>query len=278
MSRFSENRLADAIMERMDETTIGRRRTAKYTVIATFFGGLIGNFFFSKIEVAAFLWTVTLYALADLLLSTGKLTTIGRSIRIPLNVVIVCILWFLSYPTVHEQYRVQHAALTSGVLRARSDGKDHSGNPIVVEFGEHGTTIGFPSGKNAGGFGFPKDNFLLSRVGNQILLSTTVRDRQDNLIVEIRDNHWRVSKSETNCWDKNYTDDSLEVKDGRGRVVLQVRILPDRIQVQGEWPTTDNTVTQIGKYSKENGITPRFKYPSSEYWGEIDPDSGYDKE
>jgi hypothetical protein len=76
-------------------------------------------------------------------------------------------------------------------------------------------------------------------------------------------------------WDKNYTDDSLEVKDGRGRVVLQVRMLPDRVEFQAEYPDGDTGLLEDGFYSKEDGITPMFKYPSSDYWRDFDPSSGY---
>jgi hypothetical protein len=112
-------------------------------------------------------------------------------------------------------------------------------------------------------------------VGNEIKFSTTVRDSRQNLIVEITDNRWRVSPEKANCWDKNYTKDSLEVKDGRGRVVLQVRLFPDRVQFQVEWPQVGGGVVWDNKSSKETGIVPRFKYPSEDYWGELDHDSGY---
>jgi len=79
----------------------------------------------------------------------------------------------------------------------------------------------------------------------------------------------------SSCWDKNYADDLLEVKDGRGRVVLQIRLLPDVVQLQVEWADRNFTVMEDRKYTEEDGITPVFKYPSDEHWGELDPDSGY---
>jgi hypothetical protein len=280
MSRFSEKRVAGDIVSAMEAKSSPRRRRELAIICATFAGGLIGNFYFNKIEVASALWTVTLLAVADLLLSFVTKFSIRWVFRIVLDFFLVGVMWAGSYPLVYNQYRSQHAALTSGVLRARPDGKDHSKEEPILQLGETGVSFIW-TGKSNSLISNDYDKIKIVRVGNEIKLSVTVRDRFDNLIVEIVDNVWRVSKSETDCWDKNYTDDSLEVKDGRGRVVLQVRLLPDRVQMQVEWPTQggrymDNVIHQ-GKpfYTPEEGIRPRFQYPSSEHWGELDPNSGY---
>ncbi len=119
------------------------------------------------------------------------------------------------------------------------------------------------------------DKILTKRIGSNLFLTTTARDDQKNTIVEITANHWRVSNLSNVSWDHNYTKDSLEVMDGRGRVVLQVRIFPDRVQLQEEWQWNSGTpnggIFQNGKYSEKNGIKPMFKYPSKQYWGEFEP-------
>jgi len=120
-------------------------------------------------------------------------------------------------------------------------------------------------------FGMSFDVVNVKRVNNQLLLSTTVRDQAGNLVVQIVENRWTVSPVKTNCWDKNYTQDSLEVKDGRGRVVLQVRVLPHTLQIQGEWPLPGGNHTLVAEndqYTDLEGIVPRFRYPSEEHWGE----------
>jgi hypothetical protein len=64
--------------------------------------------------------------------------------------------------------------------------------------------------------------------------------------------------SNASCWDKNYTDDSLEVKDGHGRVVLQVKLLPNIVQIQEEWQWNPGTPSGglflQGKYDDKTGI------------------------
>lgn len=276
MSRFSEKRTAEYFVSLLGENTSLRKRRGVLVAIATLFGGLIGNFYFNRIDVAACLWTLTLLALADLLLSVGKLSSISGWLRYPLDITIVGVVWTLTFPIVRVQYGIQHAALNYGVLHPVSDGQDHSKDPPLLQVGTTGAVIAWRGKPGDPMIHMPNDKIKIYRDGNEIKFSTTVRDQAGNLIVEIVDNHWRVSTSENNCWDKNYNKDSLEVKDGRGRVVLQVRILPKIVQLQVEYPQRGNILLlQDDKYSTEDGIKPRFKYPSREYWAQLDLDSGY---
>jgi hypothetical protein len=79
--------------------------------------------------------------------------------------------------------------------------------------------------------------------------------------------------------------------DGGGHVVLQVRILSDRLQLRGEWrnrfgktieigPCRDKGVVQnfdctlvfgpaLPEAQNETFIEPLFEYPSSEHLGEL---------
>jgi hypothetical protein len=90
-------------------------------------------------------------------------------------------------------------------------------------------------------------------------------------------------------WDRNYTDDALEVKNTGGRVVLQVRVLSDRIQLQGEWWSKDGfgvrfvkipdpvtgamgggiTKLSIAINPDEPHIDPIFEYPSDSHFGQL---------
>jgi len=269
VSRVSEKRLASDLAQVVRKEGQTRRRRDVAVIVFTFFGGLIGNFVFNKIEWAAFLWTVSLIALSDLVVSFWKLSALRGFWRFLVVLLIAALLWWPSYPFVWNQYRVQHAALTSGVLRARSDSRDHSQEIPKFQIGSNGIVLGFKSSVNTQ-VKTPADKIRIIRNGNQLKFSTTVRDKEGNLIVEIVDNAWRVSPSTANCWDKNYTDDALEVKDGRGRVVLQVKLLPDRVQLQVEWPNMGDSSMVGANYSQEDGIKPMFKYPSNEHWGELD--------
>jgi hypothetical protein len=57
--------------------------------------------------------------------------------------------------------------------------------------------------------------------------------------------------SSPSSWDRNYTDDALEVIGPDGRVMLQIRVLPDRIQIQGEWWDEGGSGIRIGTKGKD---------------------------
>jgi len=149
-----------------------------------------------------------------------------------------------------------------------------------------------PQSKTALVWGGPPDSPMFSISTNNlqvkqndagdVIINTTVTDRNGNLIVEIINNEWRVSNE---AWEKNYTKNALEVKDSRGRIVLQVRLFTSSIELQGEWWDEDGNGARIveapekstGAYfikmSKqyhpdEPAIKEIFKYPSRNYFGQ----------
>jgi hypothetical protein len=89
------------------------------------------------------------------------------------------------------------------------------------------------------GFKFGQFNLLeTSKIVVQVVdgvskISTDIRDESGERVAEIRQNEWSLKPEKT--WDRNYNDDSLEIINPKGRVVLQVRVLPNTIQIQGEW-------------------------------------------
>jgi hypothetical protein len=133
-------------------------------------------------------------------------------------------------------------------------------------------------------FEFFRDSIVKLEPGKRgPIVSTVVRDRFGNKVVEIEKNHWRVYPPY--CSDKNYTDSALEVLDNSGHVLLQLRIFPYYVLVNGEWwdneghgrrivpvPEGGALVIPLGPMVQHNEllIKPVFKYPSSEHWGEFD--------
>jgi hypothetical protein len=133
-----------------------------------------------------------------------------------------------------------------------------------------------------------KNSSLKVEVENgKLLVSTQIRNAAGNLIAEIVRNEW---KSFPAAWDRNYDDDTFEVRNEKGNIVLQIRALPDRIQLQGEWPSEGGQTIRlvdskrpnaplgsrglIARYSgaddsKIPKIEPLFKYPSERHLGEL---------
>jgi hypothetical protein len=99
----------------------------------------------------------------------------------------------------------------------------------MVQIGRGTTFVMTPDGVSDI-FPFFKDSGVKVETGKiGPLLTTTIRDRNGNLVAEITRNHWRVYPQY--CADKNYSKDALEVRDSAGHVVLQVKILPATVQI-----------------------------------------------
>jgi hypothetical protein len=126
-------------------------------------------------------------------------------------------------------------------------------------------------------------------IKGMVKVSTQIKDQRGYLIAELVRNEWKAAPP-PQTWDKNYSQDSLEVIDPRGNVVLQVTALEDRIRLQGEWWGTDGTGTRLVKSqdpSRPGGfiimlgpkhkpgplgdsqIVTMFKYPSELHLGEL---------
>ena len=148
----------------------------------------------------------------------------------------------------------------------------------------------------AGPFGtllFPaltEAQFKVESISGKVKVSARIVDDNSNLVVEIIRNEWRVAPP-PQTWDRNYSDDALEVRDASGRIVLQVRALSDRIQLQGMWwvnlgpPNGVMRMTIWQGINPNNGaqmvlspknnveplpeISPIFVYPSELHAGEL---------
>jgi hypothetical protein len=137
-----------------------------------------------------------------------------------------------------------------------------------------------------------REQFLIETTNGQIKVSTRVTDAAGNLIVEIIRNEWKVSPP-PGTWDRNYNSNSLEVKDPKGHIILQVTIWPDMVQLQGawhlgpEWKPAGMEYVIVRADPSGNGaefgfypynpkpevewpeIKPLFKYPSERHLGEL---------
>jgi hypothetical protein len=78
-----------------------------------------------------------------------------------------------------------------------------------------------------------EDQFTIEMIDGQLKVSTAVRDEASNILAELQHNEWKVASPP--AWDRNYTADALEVKDAKGRIVLQVKVFKDVVQLQGVW-------------------------------------------
>lgn len=183
-----------------------------------------------------------------------------------------------TFPISHRQWREEKAAALTGEITAGSE-RSMEGAPPLVQIGENGgiLVLTYEGGQQMTMLRDAGLRIDMGKEGPEI--STPIRDRQGHLIADIERNHWTVAPNPA-CWDKNYTKNALEVKDGGGHVVFQAILLPDRVILQGEWNNEFGKGVRLNKSALsfwltpekdsqlEQEIKPIFKYPSSEHWGE----------
>lgn len=116
----------------------------------------------------------------------------------------------------------------------------------TMEIGTSGAKFEFGNQKDSVAFRFFDEDLTFETIGGRLYVSTNIRDENGKLIAELSRNEWTVAKP-PRSWDRNYDRDTLEVKNAAGRIALQVRLLPDRVQMQGEWFAPD-----AAKISKRN--------------------------
>lgn len=188
--------------------------------------------------------------------------------------------------------RDKEAAKTySGVLALKDEMLFAPSKQIYpkIEFGDSGAILMFTGQQGSPLFKFAEDNDITIEVeGGQVKVSTKIRDKKGHLIAEIQKNEWKVNPDKS--WDRNYSIDALEVKDPSGDIVLQVRLLKDRVQLQAKLYDATGNGIGFGKKKGPNGwggviqqrkpqdtdpmlkIQPIFKYPSELHLGEFAAD------
>lgn len=234
-------------------------------------------------------WGIILYFVFTNVGRLGRLTVPGKAmVCVGATILIVT----FSFNTVFKMWKQEKAAALSGEISAPHRWFEKLPIPKrMLQVGDSGTSFIFGGLPNTDLFKFLYNAGLKIEVGkNGLEISTPIRGRSGNIVAEIKGNRWSVSPDPAACSDKNYNKNSLEVKDGRGQVVMQIVILRDRVQIQGEWHDEfGNGAKLIKNPDPNNGgallsfwrnaemeqqqapliIQPIFKYPSSEHWGEL---------
>ncbi len=132
---------------------------------------------------------------------------------------------------------------------------------------------------------FEKYGLKIELIDGRLMVSTRVRNRKAQFVAENIRNEWKVAPA-PRAWDRNYNENSLEVKDEDGRIVLQVRVLSGVVQVQGEWWIDEQNGLRLGtddwgavmsitpngydaEFESKSPIQPLFKYPIETHLGEL---------
>lgn len=149
-----------------------------------------------------------------------------------------------------------------------------------LEFGDSGAMFSWagPPGKPL--FNFGGNPLTIELAGDQLLVTIVIRNKEGLIVAEIIQNEWKVNPH--NTWDRNYSRNSLEVRDPSGDIVLQVRLVEDRVQFQAKMYASNKTGIAFvkgpgGGYIERSTperpfrsiISPIFKYPSDIHFGEL---------
>jgi hypothetical protein len=197
---------------------------------------------------------------------------------------VVVLVWHFYF---EDQYHEQRAAVVQGVLTPERAPLD---NRAIIRATHDSPEIGFIS-DNSGPSSLPpgvyRPELKVSEGSNGVILTTSVKDRGGNLVAAVKGNHWYVYPPYTS--EKNYTKNSLEVKDSSGEVVLQIFLKGSTAYVQGIWRDQFGAGAEIlsdenekesrviswansgEERQKEQPISPSFVYPSPQHWGEKIP-------
>ncbi len=214
--------------------------------------------------------------------------------RMSLGVASVLLIVAIFYAPIRKQYIEDHAAALEGELCSFRSfwGTCYSPAMAIVEIGDSGSTfvyVGVSDSVDMGAFA-RNVGLHIERGTHGIEVTTPLLDRSGKKILTIDKNRWTVIP-QPGIWDKNYTENALEVKDSRGDVVFQIRFLPDRIQIAAEWRDQFGHGQEWSKCSlipgkppsgcispwgspetelqNERVIEPIFLYPSKDHWGEF---------
>ncbi|MBA4121973.1 MAG: hypothetical protein H0X72_05880 [Acidobacteria bacterium] len=156
----------------------------------------------------------------------------------------------------------------------------NSSSESLLEFGSSGTILAFAQAGEV--IKFANDNALkLSTDTKGIKVSIAIKNKSGKLVAELIENEWKIKHND--LWDRNYSQNALEVKDNAGDIIFQVRLIENRVQLQAK--IYDSNGRGIGIHGDKEGgyleltgtnrptldfkIEPIFKYPSDLHLGEF---------
>jgi hypothetical protein len=90
-------------------------------------------------------------------------------------------------------------------------------------------------------------------LNGKLLVTTRVRDANGSLIAEMSDNEW-THQSKPAIFDRNYTENALEIRDSAGRVVLQVADLGNTINVAAVFHCKNGWTYLVGPLAGGSGV------------------------
>lgn len=110
-------------------------------------------------------------------------------------------------------------------------------------------------------------------VNGHLLVTTQIRDSRGELIAEMKDNEWK-HQPQPAIFDRNYTQDVLEIKDKSGKVALQVANLSETVGVAAVFHCKNGWTYLVGPIANGSSAI-ELRPPGQELQDEIPPICDY---
>jgi hypothetical protein len=266
-----------------------RKETRDLAMAIILAAASIGLTIFLKITLAGWVLFIGWFAFAGYIGNLERMVGVKKVKRRAIQAAIIVLGTGLEIVVLYPFWREEQAAVLEGDLRGAgeifNDGKERVAPWVeIADSGSVSIMLPRKAGEPAQPYykPFPDAEFRTEYGKKGPMVSTTIRDGDGHIVATVEKNHWTVYQPF--CPDKNYTEDALEILDSSWHVVLQLRILTDRVQVQGEWWDNQGNGLRVVKGSdghayaaplgpriKRNEllIRPMFVHPSKHHWEEF---------
>jgi len=132
-------------------------------------------------------------------------------------------------------------------------------------------------------------DFKIEVIDGEMKVSTKMLDPNGNVVATIDRNEWDAARRPVS-WHRNFNDESFEIMDNSGHVILQVTVLSDRVRLQAIWlkrnghrallvqanprPGYSTWIPDLPRESFDGSdsylqIPPMFLYPSENHLGQL---------
>jgi len=226
-----------------------------------------------------------------------------KKVPLIITIVFIVILLFTAALEIIENKRQSTKETTekyAGVLKSRSFvliSSDPRTFP-AIEIADTGLKFVFGGGVDENFISrvLEDNNFKIEIEDGQIKVSMVIRDKEGNVVTIINKNEWKMNPGK--LFDRNFSENALEIIDQKGEIILQVRLLGNCVQLQGKFYSSKDTYKsglklgkdvigiEIGRFSEKGNYPggihflgrdtpssllnkPIFKYPSELHIGEL---------
>jgi hypothetical protein len=168
----------------------------------------------------------------------------------------------ISYQTT-EDFKNQYTGLLTTFSNATAT------SPIL-EVG-NGSFVDLPENPDVDADDFPwLSGLQVNLIGGKANVTMPIRNSDGDEIGQIVNNQWTIYSPQL-IQDRNFNDNSLEIKDLKGDVIFQIQLIGNEVRLAGcFYPKTSSGTL----YSVNSWLTPSlFLYPSINYPHELNPSS-----